>query len=522
MPRKISRREFVGATVAGAAIAAGPKLPRAQTRRPNILFILADDLGYGDLSCYGRPDYQTSNLDRLSREGVRFANAYSASPVCTPTRCAFITGRYPARTRVGLEEPLHEKSILGDKVETLGLPPEHPTIASLLRANGYETALIGKWHLGYLPKFGPLQSGFETFFGIMSGAVDFFTHKDMEGEGDLFEGKVPVERIGYLTNMLTTRAVEYISRRGQRDKRESRGRPFYLSLHYTAPHWPWEGPTDIAVSRALGRGYDGFTAGGSLKTYAAMMKSLDDGIGEVLEALTKANLDRSTLVIFTSDNGGERFSYNWPFRGQKFSLYEGGIRVPAIVRWPGVVPPSRVTEQTSITMDWTATMLAAGQTKPDPSFPLDGDDLLPIISGGRSRRLRSQISDPKSQISDSQATGGGESSSRVTDGGERSLRASGGGESSSRAADSGGCDSRSTYDRTLFWRNSNQDAVRRGRWKYLNDGTREYLFDLSIDQREQANFREQNPAIFNQLRNEFQKWQSQVLPRPPARPPRVL
>ncbi|CAN5621486.1 sulfatase-like hydrolase/transferase [soil metagenome] len=465
MARKISRREFVGAAVAGAAITAAPKLSRAQTRRPNMLFILADDLGYGDLSCYGRPDYQTSNLDRLSREGVRFLNAYSASPVCTPTRCAFITGRYPARTRVGLEEPLHEKSLLGDKVETLGLPPEYPTVASLLKANGYETALIGKWHLGYLPKFGPVQSGFEEFFGIMSGAVDFFTHKDMVGEGDLYEGKVPVERIGYLTNMLTTRAVDYISRRAQRDKSESRRRPFYLSLHYTAPHWPWEGPTDIAVSRALGRGYNGFTAGGSLKTYAAMMKSLDDGIGKVLAALTKANLDHDTLLIFTSDNGGERFSYNWPFRGQKFSLYEGGIKVPAIVRWPGVVPPGRVTEQTSITMDWTATILAAGQAKPDPGFPLDGDDLLPVIGG-----------------------------SRV---------------------------SRASYDRTLFWRNSNQDAVRRGRWKYLKDGRQEYLFDLSIDEREQADFREQNPVMFNQLRNEFQKWQLQVLPRPPARPTRL-
>jgi arylsulfatase A-like enzyme len=208
-------------------------------------------------------------------------------------------------------------------------------------------------------------------------------------------------------------------------------------------------------------------------------------------------------VIFTSDNGGERFSYNWPFRGQKFSLYEGGIRVPAMVRWPGVVPAGRVSAQTSITMDWTATILAAGQTKPDPAFPLDGDDLLPVIREGRSSRaLRSQISDPKSQISDSRAPDGGQSTSH--------------------RPETGGRESGATYDRTFFWRNSNQDAVRRGRWKYLNDGTREYLFDLSIDQREQANFREQNAAMFNQLRNEFQKWQSQVLPRPPARPPRVL
>ena len=469
--RKITRREFVSTTLAGAAIAAAPNLARTQSLQPNILFILADDLGYGDLSCYGRPDYQTPNLDRLAHEGTRLINAYSASPVCTPSRCAFITGRYPARTRVGLEEPLHEKSVLGDKLEILGLPPEHPTIASILKANGYQTALIGKWHLGYLPRFGPIQSGFEEFFGIMSGAVDFFTHKDMEGEADLFEGKVPVERIGYLTDMLTTKAVEYISRRGQRAQRNNR-RPFYLSLHYTAPHWPWEGPTDIAVSKSLRGGYDGFTAGGSLKTYAAMMKSLDDGIGKVLKALSQSNLDRTTLVIFTSDNGGERFSYHWPLRGQKFTLYEGGIRVPAIVRWPGKVPAGGTSEQLAIAMDWTATILSAGQAQPDPAYPLDGIDLMPAIGSVRHAASTS-----------------------------RSAAAS--------------------QERTFFWRNSNQDAVRHGRWKYLNDGTREHLFDLATDQREQAEFREQNPVMFNQLRDAFQKWQSQVLPRPPARPSRI-
>jgi arylsulfatase A-like enzyme len=453
MPR-ITRREFVGAALVGAAIV--PRLTLAQTPpRPNILFILADDMGYGDLSCYGRPDYQTPNLDLLAAQGVRFLNAYSASPVCTPTRCAFITGRYPARTRVGLEEPLTEKGDLGDKALTLGLPPDHPTIASLLKRNGYQTALIGKWHLGYLPNFGPLQSGFEEFFGIMSGAADFFTHKDMRGDLDFYEGKVPVERIGYTTDMLTRRAVEYISKR-RRSRRSAR--PFYLSLHYTAPHWPWEGPADNDVSRALGRGYDGFTAGGSLKTYAAMMKSLDDGVGEVIKALAQTGLARNTLVIFTSDNGGERFSYNWPFTGQKFSLWEGGIRVPAIVRWPGVVPAGRINHQAAITMDWTATMLALGLAKPDPAYPLDGDDLLPVIRG-----------------------------------------------------------SKPIYERTFFWRTSIQDAVIKGRWKYLKDGARESLFDLSVDERERADFREHNPTMFTQLKNQFKSWESTVLPRPAPR-----
>jgi arylsulfatase A-like enzyme len=455
---RITRREFVGAALAGAAIV--PRLTLSQTRhRPNILFILADDLGYADLSCYGRPDYQTPNLDLLATQGVRLLNAYSASPVCTPTRCAFITGRYPARTRVGLEEPLTERGELGERALTLGLPPGHPTIASLLKRNGYETALIGKWHLGYLPNFGPIKSGFEEFYGIMSGAVDFFTHKDMRGDLDFFEGQVPVERVGYMTDMLTRRAVEYISKRGQNRRR---ARPFYLSLHYTAPHWPWEGPADQEVSRALGKGYDGFTAGGSLKTYATMMKSLDHGVGEVLKALAQAGLAQNTLVIFTSDNGGERFSYHWPFTGQKFSLWEGGIRVPAIVRWPGVVPAGRVSNQAAITMDWTATLLALGNAKPEPDYPLDGDDLLPVIRG-----------------------------------------------------------SQATYERTFFWRNSDQDAVLKGRWKYLKDGTRESLFNLSIDERERADFRERNPSMFTQLKNQFKAWESTVLPRPAPRPRRT-
>lgn len=458
MSRKVSRREFVStavtaATLAGAGIASGLTSPQMRPR-PNILFILADDLGYGDLSCYGRPDYQTPHLDRLATQGVRFLNAYSASPVCTPTRCAFITGRYPARTRVGLEEPLTEPRELGDRVKTLGLPPEHPTIASLLKQNGYQTALIGKWHLGYLPNFGPVQSGFDEFFGIMTGAADFFTHKDMAGDNDLYEGKVAVERIGYTTEMLTQRAVQYISNRRGRGAAS----PFYLSLHYTAPHWPWEGPRDQDVSRDLKGGYDGFTAGGSLKTYAAMMKSLDDGIGEVLRALDRAGMARNTLVIFTSDNGGERFSYNWPFRGIKFSLFEGGIRVPAIVRWPGVVPVGVETKQAAITMDWTRTMLAAGKAQPDDTYPLDGSDLLPVLRG-----------------------------------------------------------SQPPYERTFFWRTSLQDAVLKGHWKYVKDGEDEYLFDLSVDQREQANYREQNPTRFTQLRDEFKKWEATVLPRPPAR-----
>lgn len=450
--KKIGRREFVGAGLAGAAAARTSSArgrASAQTRRPNVVFILADDLGWGDLSCYGRPEYRTPNLDRLASEGTRFTEAYSASPVCTPTRCAFITGRYPARTSVGLEEPLAWKKQLVAQKRDVGLPGEHPTVASLARAAGYQTALVGKWHLGYLPKYGPTKSGFDEFYGIMSGAATYFTHKDANDELDFFEGEVGVERAGYMTELLTERAVSYLSRRHTR--------PFYLSLHYTAPHWPWEGPADAAVSaRTPMLGYAGMTAGGSLKTYAAMMKSLDDGVGEVLRALRRARLERDTLVVFTSDNGGERFSFNWPFTGKKFELYEGGLRVPAIVRWPGVVPEGRTTRQPIITMDWTATILAAAGARPDPAYPLDGEDLLPFLRGERPAR-----------------------------------------------------------ERAFFWRHQRQAAAREGRWKYLKlDENDERLFDLSTDEREQADSRASRPEVFDSLRKKYLSWESQMLKRP--------
>lgn len=440
----LSRREFVRSAVAVTALSTMPEGLLSPPRpRPNILFILADDLGYGDLSCYGRPDYRTPHLDRLAEQGVRLTNAYAAAPVCTPTRCAFITGRYPARVAVGLEEPLTWRKNIGDR---LGLSPDHPTIASLLKGNGYETALVGKWHLGYPSRFGPIQSGFDHFFGIMSGGVDYFTHKDGVGEPDLYENKVPVERVGYITDLLTERAVQFISQR--------RNQPFYLSLHYTAPHWPWEGPGDEKVSRTLAS----LVEGGSLKAYASMMKSLDDGIGRVLKALSAAKLDRETLIFFTSDNGGERFSYNWPFTGQKLDLHEGGVRVPAIVRWPGVLPAGRVNDQAAITMDWTATILAVTQTRPDINYPLDGEDLLPVLRGQRA-----------------------------------------------------------VFERTMFWRTRNQGAARSGKWKYLKEGKDDFLFDLTVDQREQADFKEKNPDVLRRIRAEYQRWDSQMLPLPERR-----
>ena len=447
---RLTRRKFLATLASGATLLStrGKAAQVSSTSanriqpRPNVIFILADDLGWGDLSCYGRPDYRTPNLDRLASQGMRFTNAYSASAVCTPTRCAFITGRYPGRLKIGLVEPLPATNHL------VGLDPDHPTIASLLKANGYTTALIGKWHLGFRPEWGPNAHGFDEFFGVLAGAADYHLHKNGLGQPDLYENLTPVERNGYLTDLLTDRAVSYITRR--------RTAPFYLSLHYTAPHWPWQDRkggervnfTDKTIEPVkMGRG-------GSLKLYAEMMRSLDDGVGRVMKALKTAGVDRNTLIIFTSDNGGERFSYEWPFSGEKGDLLEGGIRVPGIMRWPGIIPVNRVTSQMAITMDWTATILAAAKTQPANGYPLDGIDLLPILKGGTDVR-----------------------------------------------------------DRTFFWRIGTQDAVREGKWKYFRNGAERKLFDLSVDQHEQADFSAANSDVLERLSAAFLNWDQQMLPR---------
>lgn len=452
---KLTRRKFVKSAAAGASLLFGrlssvgkthsahPSAAHPKTSRPNVVFILADDLGWGDLSCYGRPDYRTPNIDLLASQGTKFTDAYSASALCTPTRCGFITGRYPARLKIGLAEPLPVTNNL------IGLDPGHPTIASLLKTSGYDTALIGKWHLGFRPEWGPNAHGFDEFFGILAGAGDYFLHKNGLGQPDLFENLTPVQRNGYLTDLLTERAVNYVTRR--------RTSPFFLSLQYTAPHWPWQGPKGGESVTFSDKRIEPLTmgGGGSLKLYAEMMRSLDDGVGRVMKAIKGAGLDTNTLVIFTSDNGGERFSYEWPFSGQKGALLEGGIRVPAIVRWPGVTPANRVTQQMAITMDWTATILAAAETSAAVGYPLDGNDLLPVIKGTSGVR-----------------------------------------------------------DRAFFWRLSTQDAVREGKWKYFRKGPLRNLFDLSIDEREQADFSKKNPDIMQRLSSDFDKWNKQMLPRP--------
>jgi arylsulfatase A-like enzyme len=453
----VSRRRFVQATAAGSLALAGIGFGRtgfAQTAKPNIVFILADDLGYADVSCYGQRDYTTPNVDRLAIEGLKFTQGYSNSANCSPTRTGLITGRYQMRLEVGLEEPISSATPKG-----IGLPPNHPTLPSLLKKAGYGTSLVGKWHLGFLPDYSPLKSGYDRFFGIFGGAADYFNHgpdasRSGPEAGQLHEQEVPIERHGYMTNLLGDRAVETIE--GYAKSKE----PFLLSLHFTAPHWPWEGPDDESESKRIRNIFH--RDGGTQKTYMAMMQSLDGNIGRVLKALDVHGLSANTIVIFTSDNGGERFSNIWPFSGMKGELLEGGLRIPAIARWPGRIPAGAVSEQVMISMDWLPTLLAAAGTQPDPSYPSDGDNLLPILSG--------------------------------------------------RA---------SPHPRKLFWRfkAGGQRAVRDGDWKYLQIAGNEFLFDVVKDPRERANLKDRYKDVFDRLRTDWVSWDDTMLaerPRPAA------
>jgi arylsulfatase A-like enzyme len=416
--------------------------------RPNIVFIVVDDCGYADLGCTGQTDYTTPALDRLASEGVRFTQAYANAPLCTNTRVALITGRYQYRLPIGLVEPLRWSD--RDAPE-MGIPPGHPALPALLRDAGYRTTLIGKWHLGYLPRYSPLKSGYDDFFGIMGGYTGYYTHLGDGGEHDLYEGETPTERQGYVTDLLSERAVAFVEAAAVAPQ------PYFLSLHYTAPHWPWSSPSVEVAARQREVDRAEIIEGGSTRIYGEMMQILDAGIGRVVAAVQRNPAGRETFIIFTSDNGGERFSKIWPFVGRKFDLLEGGIRVPQICWWPGRVVAGKVTDQVCITMDLTATSLAAAGVAGAPTYPLDGRDLLPVLTGQA----------PPSA-------------------------------------------------RTLYWRmgNRRQRAVRRDHWKYLKVAEREFLFDLAYDPRERSNFARKEPALLDELRRLWETWNQEMLPVP--------
>ena len=420
-------------------------------RRPNFIFIVADDLGYADLGCYGgRPaDFGAVSpvLDALAAGGLRFTQGYSNAPVCSPTRFAMATARWQYRLRGAAEEPINSRS---RGSPTLGLPPEVPTLPSRLRAAGYRTALIGKWHLGYPPHFGPLKSGYEEFFGPMSGGVDYFSHCSSAGHHDLYAGEEERPEEGYLTDMISRRSADYVRRMAGQDA------PFLLSIHHTAPHWPWETRDDAHLSAEVKANLF-HLHGGNIHTYRRMIHHMDEGIGWLVAALRETGQLDNTLIVFTSDNGGERFSDNWPLVGGKMDLTEGGIRVPYIAHWPAMIPPGTVTDQHCLTMDWSATMLELGGAPALPDWPLDGVSLAPVLR-----------------------------------------------------------DPQATFARPMHWRMNHrgQRALRDGPWKYLRVDGHDYLFDIPADERERANHASRQPERLAAMRTAWEAWNATMPPIP--------
>ena len=339
----------------------------------NIVFIFADDLGYGDLGCYGHPVAKTPRIDRLAKEGVRFTQHYANGPECSPTRTALLTGRYQQRAG-GLECAIgtgnvgrYDKAIELAEKRQLGLPAKQSVLPSALKTAGYACGVFGKWHLGYEPQFNPIEHGWDEFFGYMGGNVHYFNHRELSDLHVLFQGRLPVYRKGYMTHLITDSSIDFIKR--HKDK------PFFLFVSHESPHFPFQGPGD---ERKVVDETNWMEA--DAKTYVAMLEDLDSEVGRLLKALEESNLVKNTLVIFVSDNGGfAKAAHMGPLRGAKSSTLEGGIRVPLIIRWPGRIASGKTSDQVCATFDLTRSILNLAGAK-TPANPLDGFDVVDHVA----------------------------------------------------------------------------------------------------------------------------------------------
>lgn len=454
----ITRRRFLAQTAGLTTLTAvfHGCLPNSSpnARVPNIILIMADDLGYGDVGCYGCTDISTPAIDNLADQGVRFTTFYSNAPECTPTRTALLTGRYQHRVG-GLECALgignvgrYDDAIRLRETNDLGLPVEQTTIARMLKDAGYATAICGKWHLGYEPKFFPLRHGFDSWFGPVGGSADYFHHCEYTGQPAVYLNNQPIEREGYLTDLITNEAVKFIQRKNT---------PFFLYVPYTAPHTPYQGPNDKKAEPVPQDDYNK----GSRETFAAMVEQMDKGIGKILKTLDDKKISDNTLVIFMSDNGANKTGNNQPFSGYKGNLFEGGIRVPCIVKWPGILKEGTVSNQPCITLDFSRSIVRAAGTKPPPNRPFDGIDILRAIESNQP-----------------------------------------------------------VQKRTLFWRarrgQRTRKAVRDGFLKYIQlqdgDNIEEYLFDLEHDPAEKNNLFTERKEDVQKLKILLKNWEQEVNP----------
>jgi arylsulfatase A len=418
-------------------------------QRPNIVLIVADDLGYGDVSCYGSQRNQTPNIDRLAVNGLRFTDFHSNGSMCTPTRAAMLTGRYQQRLGAKFDGPLS-----GKETRDHGLPLAAVTCAEVLQTHGYVTGMFGKWHLGYIPPWLPPSQGFDEFRGLGAGDGDHHTHIDRWGREDWWHNNQLDMQEGYTADLLTRYSIEFIE--------QHRSERFFLYVPHLAIHFPWQGPDDPS-HRKKGQDYDRDKWGmvpdpGNVSPHIkAMVESVDKSVGQIVATLERLKLAENTLVIFTSDNGGyltygEQFkniSSNGPLRGQKGTLYEGGHRVPMICYWPHQIAPA-VTQVTALSIDLFPTLGALANVNTD-HLKLDGVDLTPLIFQG----------------------------------GE-------------------------LPERTLFWREDLERAVRQGPWKLcVNDQLIE-LFNLDDDLGEQYDLSKQKPQLVQSLLDAWATWEIDV------------
>ncbi len=419
----------------------------ADARKPNIIFILIDDFGYADSEPYGVKDIRTPNMARLAKSGVKFTDFYSNAPVCTPTRCGFMTGRY--QQRVGFEWAMGfsaesfrrqgDQWVPEKDIHSLGLPTSVPTLPKLLKQVGYATGAFGKWHLGLKDEFNPTKHGFDEYFGELLGHSDYYNHSYYDGTYALRDGLEPVKVEGYLTDLINARAAKFIEKHA--------AEPFFLYVPHLAVHCPYQPPGRPLPSVTKANMYDG-----DRKTYAAMVERVDDGLGMIFAALEKHRLLDNTMIVLSSDNGGERYSDNSPLFHHKSTLWEGGIRVPCLMSLPGKIPAGTVTRQVGITMDLTATFAALAGVNAPADRPFEGINLLPVVTGEKTAQAR-----------------------------------------------------------TLCWRidrkGREQKAVRHSHWKYIQDGNVEMLFDLDADISERRDLQFKQPAVFAELKRHLADWE---------------
>jgi arylsulfatase A len=410
--------------------------------RPNVVLIMTDDMGYGDIGSYGAPDIRTPNIDSLARDGVRLTDFYSNGVLCSPTRAGFISGRY--QQRYGVENALPNDGAPGSE---RGLKASRFSLPRLLRDNGYATALVGKWHLGYTPEMSPGAHGFDYFFGLKSGFHDYYQHTSGDGKPDLWENDRPIHHQGYMTDLITERSVKFIE--------EHAGGPFFIDIAFNAPHWPYQVPDKPTIAPGNARHVMPSDPDTSTRAdYVAMLERVDRGAGEILRTLDRRGLAANTIVIFTNDNGGEWLARNAPLFSRKLTVWEGGIRVPAIVRWPGRIRPGSVSPQVGITMDLTASILAATNTTVPAEAGHEGINLFPVLEGRAPEVVR-----------------------------------------------------------TLFWRSNlgrSQKAIRSGDWKLVIDGTHTMVFNVRTDVGERNELANRRQDIAQKLRPLLAQWEKEV------------